>query len=384
MARGEAESTENGLPKMLMAAGHGLYFNHKYGDWRPQRDVSNGILEDDITQEFVSVAKAHIEKERRGSPRSVVSARALLADIHSESGQPWLRISARYWIKKQFPELEILWSKRGNASAGDKERIQDIYSRPILANHLGVNAAVHLHTNASNDHAKSGLQVYYQKGSSNSEAFGQKISCQLWRSIGDRFRKYRVPLTPLPGDYAELRGSNMPAAIVELGFHTNPNDALILQDEDFKNAVANALDKSFLNQIDGTGCGSFTVNDFKYEVSAEGDPDWPGAEISFSYAAPSGEILPDQLYVQIVQDGECKRRLYQARVDNLWFKNVRPTPGIAKAGVSCDSPFVDEPVEVRLLSYDQLLWSKKMKLTCPSIYPVEFCGCNFCPQAPDE
>lgn len=381
---GAAQNPDTDSPRLLIAAGHGFYFNHKYGDWRPQRDVSNGILEDDITQDFADVAKEWVERWVPGSSRSVVIARSLSADLHAGSDQPWRRMAARYWVKERFPELETLWSERGGASNGDRERIQDLYSRPILANHVGALAAVHLHTNASSNPDRSGLQLYYQKGAPEAEEFGKRILCQLSRSIGYKHQEYNVPLIPLPGDYAELRGSKMPAVIVELGFHTNPGDARILQSSKFKDAVASAIDRGFTYQIDDMPCGPLTVTDFKYERFFPAEDSLPIAKVSFSYAREPGERKPIELRLQIKQDGVCKRTLTDYRVDDIWYENIRPKPGTVIAGVSCDSPFTDEPVVVNLLSQDQLLWSQKMKLTCPYVYPIEFCGCDFCPPDPEE
>jgi hypothetical protein len=282
-------------------------------------------------------------------------------------------MAARYWVKEQFPELEPLWSKRGNAANGDRERIQDLYSRPILANHAGVLASVHLHTNASSNPERSGLQVYYQEGTPEAELFGKRMLCQLWRRIGLRYPEHKVPVIPLPGDYAELRGSKTPAVIVELGFHTNADDAQTLQLPGFRKVVAEAIDKGFTYQVADMPCEPFNVTDFKYELSNG------SATVSFSYDEHFEENKLLELRLQVKQDGVCKETLIDSRIDNVGYEGIRPKPGTVLESGYCSSQFTDEPVVINVLSEDELLWSKKMRLTCPDVYPVEYCGCSFCP-----
>jgi len=54
--RRTSSSERTGAPTsgVLIDAGHGHYYHHGFKDWRPQRDVHNGILEDDITNVYAT------------------------------------------------------------------------------------------------------------------------------------------------------------------------------------------------------------------------------------------------------------------------------------------------------------------------------------------
>jgi N-acetylmuramoyl-L-alanine amidase len=80
--------------KVVLSAGHGVYFHHGFKDWRPQRERSFSILEDDITQDFVEELSEHLSKEGWWKVPSLylpVLTRSLGSNVHEPSARPWAR-----------------------------------------------------------------------------------------------------------------------------------------------------------------------------------------------------------------------------------------------------------------------------------------------------
>ncbi|MBC7343385.1 MAG: N-acetylmuramoyl-L-alanine amidase [Clostridia bacterium] len=106
----------------------------------------------------------------------------------------------------------------------------------VIADSNQKRADIHLaiHSNAASSPQAQGTEVWYFPGS----ARGKKLADALYREI--------APLSPgrdrgIKGSssLAELRKTRAPAAIVELGFHTNPEDAKWIMEQ--PQAIAEAL-----------------------------------------------------------------------------------------------------------------------------------------------
>jgi N-acetylmuramoyl-L-alanine amidase len=69
-------------------------------------------------------------------------------------------------------------------------------------------------------------------------------SSAVFASMLEEELRRRVPMSPRPMQQAPMRvltGANMPAALVELAYLTNPEQAETVKSEEFKNAIAEAL-----------------------------------------------------------------------------------------------------------------------------------------------
>lgn len=246
-------------PLVFVSPGHGLYFHHKYKDWRAQREPANGVLEDDITP----VLAGHLIWALQ---RDLVDVKSVRYEgdktTHAPSGESWWRLSARYHLQARYPDLTDVWSTAKDKRSPLWERDEDIRSRPLYANHLNADALVHIHTNASASDKPNGLRTYIH-GRAGDQALASKILCGARELIRteDEFNEFAVSPTVNVNDrHAENNLARMPSVIVEVGFHTNPRDAEFLKNRQFQALAMRGVAKGYRLFRDNLPCADFAIN----------------------------------------------------------------------------------------------------------------------------
>ncbi len=176
---------------VAVSAGHGVYFHHGFGDWRFQRDPSNGIIEDEVTSSYAAELKRWLEA------RSNVRVYRLRSDsptLHGPSLQEWWKLAARYRLQLLYPGNPELWNSLPGSTASLRERDEDIRSRPLLANHIGAAAVFHLHTNAAQPSA-TGARVFYHEGRDDDASLARNTLCYMKELVStlSRYKNYYFP-----------------------------------------------------------------------------------------------------------------------------------------------------------------------------------------------
>ncbi|QDE38526.1 hypothetical protein FIV34_04575 [Luteibacter pinisoli] len=286
---GRKKRNADDRPLVVVAPGHGVYFHRKFKDWRAQREPVNGVLEDDMT----TVLSGHLEsallrdglrvdKLRPGAPTGV----------HDASEQPWWRLAVRYQLERRFPDLKGVWQSLPTKPVtadkkGLEERDEDIRSRPLYANHVGADALIHIHTNAESPEV-NGLRAYVTDRAED-RVLASRILCsaeELLRT-NPKFDSFKV--APSPHEHtkkAENNSATMPSVIVEVGFHTNPQDAQFLQDRAFQTLSMRGVAKGYRLYRNKRPCEEFVINpgeevvgrvgiDVQMPFSFKGNPVYP-------------------------------------------------------------------------------------------------------------
>jgi N-acetylmuramoyl-L-alanine amidase len=102
-----------------------------------------------------------------------------------------------------------------------------------LANHLQVDLFLSLHVNSFPDPNVYGGQVFYQPKRPASQKIAASIQGELNRLIKDNDR------VPLPNNhYYLMRQTKVPAVILEVGFISNPQELLRLQNPIYQSKLA--------------------------------------------------------------------------------------------------------------------------------------------------
>lgn len=121
-------------------------------------------------------------------------------------------------------------------------RTSDVFvvleNRAYMANNAGADKFVSIHCNAFADSSAKGVETYSYPGSSSGAALSSSIHNNIISSGA-----YTVNRGTKTANFAVLRLTNMPAALVELGFVTNSQDASILRyrQDDLALAVAKGI-----------------------------------------------------------------------------------------------------------------------------------------------
>ena len=246
-------------PRLLVSAGHGIYW--KTGDkaWATQRSLSNGIVEDYATPAFARDLDRYLV-ERSGA--KVFRARSTKNDLHADSKKRWYEMAARYWLKELLPDFPEVWNSKPGVGGNIEHQKQDIRSRPFYANYLGADALIHLHTNASDkDPEARGIRVYYYTGRLADQKLASLALCYMQESLktNEAFSNFPVAPKPHPQNHGENRLAAMPSIVAELGFHTNKEDAAAIGSYVFRDLTMRGLEKAYRMFREGRGCEPFTV-----------------------------------------------------------------------------------------------------------------------------
>ena len=129
--------------------------------------------------------------------------------------------------------------------AGDHDLVQgepvshrqreDLLRRAALVNASGADVFVSLHANSFPSPRWSGAQTFYLEGREESRRLAEAIQASLVRHLGPNRRTAR------PADLRILRAVEVPAALVEVGFLSNPEEERRLQDPEYQWRVAEAI-----------------------------------------------------------------------------------------------------------------------------------------------
>jgi len=151
-----------------------------------------------------------------------------------------LSIAQMVFLKSlSYPELHVILSRRDDIYIYPTDRV-------IAANKLGADLYVSIHANAHSSPNASGIEtlVHETKGKdSPSYRLAELLQREMIRTTGaeDRGIKW-APLF--------IRRAQMPAALVEVGFITNPLEARLLQSISYQSKLADAILDGILDYLD--------------------------------------------------------------------------------------------------------------------------------------
>lgn len=279
--RAENQPTTGWSPRsdnVLIAAGHGVYFHHKFKDWRAQRGEVNGIVEDFMTPRLAR------ELQYQLFDRAFLLAgyaRANTDETHEPSGNEWLQMGSRYHLENILPNAPEVWHSLPDAMHDLRERSEDLQARPLYANFSEVAALIHLHTNAA-EPAATGARIFYHPGREADRRMANAMLCSMKEIIHSKkgYADYFVPDAAVAdAKYVENRLAKMPSVIVEVGFHTNPTDAQAILDPTFRAAAMGGVAKGYRMFLEGKECHPFEIGPIAAESGSWAHP----AKISIPY-----------------------------------------------------------------------------------------------------
>lgn len=248
-------------PLVAVSAGHGVYFNYEFNDWRAQRDASNGIVEDFVTPGYVTDLTSLLLK--RGIVTVANPRSTSVTSAHLPSMQTWYKMAARYNLEDWYPDKAEIWHSLPSDTGDMRERDEDIRSRALFANYINADALLSIHTNGvDNDPSVRGTRVYVQEARETDGQLARSILCYMKEKIQalPAYADWTIATEPHTGNFGETRLANMPAAIVEVAFHTNAQDALAIQDPSFRSAAMKGVEKGYrLFAAGQTDCVPFTL-----------------------------------------------------------------------------------------------------------------------------
>lgn len=111
----------------------------------------------------------------------------------------------------------------------------DLRSRAAMANNWGADYFISIHTNSAPNPAAHGFEAYVYRLGTTAESLAQSIVDSVVSQLGSKDNGVHQ------ANFAVLRRTNMPATLLELGYLTNPTEALNLNSPAWQKAVAKAI-----------------------------------------------------------------------------------------------------------------------------------------------
>ncbi len=148
--------------------------------------------------------------------------------------------------------VRVLMTRAGEWALGDTKR-EDMARRGQLLQTEGADVAVSIHMNKFSDRRVQGPMTYYQAGA---EA-GQSLAAAI---IGSLTEALALPeRLPNPGNNFVTRVPPCPAALVECGFLSHPQEERLLQDEGYQQTLAKAIARGVLAFLEANEEGTMAM-----------------------------------------------------------------------------------------------------------------------------
>lgn len=131
-------------------------------------------------------------------------------------------------LAKQEPQIEVYLTRSEDRFISSVDR-----ERPEVANQLGADLFISIHGNTYEDPSVSGAETFYYH--ENSLFLAEIMQKHMIQASGFRDRGVKKE------DFFVLKDSNMPAALIEMGYLTNPQEENEMLTEDFQNRMASSI-----------------------------------------------------------------------------------------------------------------------------------------------
>lgn len=153
-----------------------------------------------------------------------------------------LQIAQELEVLLKRAAVFVVMVRHGDYDLADSSEInllnrkrQDLAKRVFIAEEAKADLYISIHANHFPSPIWSGAQTFYYEENSASAKLAKDLQTELVRQLGPNNRLAKL------GDYRVLRDTSMPAALVEVGFLSNPREAELLGQPDYQKKVAAAI-----------------------------------------------------------------------------------------------------------------------------------------------
>lgn len=127
---------------------------------------------------------------------------------------------------------------------------EDLARRVEILNTTENAIAISIHANAINDVRWQGAQVFYDASALENKQLATHIMNSMRTNIDGLVREQK----PISNIYI-LRNSQIPTALVEVGFLSNADEARLLEDEAYQRLIAYAIFEGILAYVESAEIG---------------------------------------------------------------------------------------------------------------------------------
>lgn len=170
--------------------------------------------------------------------------------VHGEKEKE-LNLQITLLLKKKLEKKDVFViltrdSDEGLYESGSKnKKVQDLQNRVELIHEKKPDCVVSIHQNSYTSPEVKGAQVFYFTHS----AEGKKLAEDLQTSLVEGVDPANHRMAKGNTSYYLLKKTDAPAAIVECGFLSNPQEAELLKSKDYQQKLADSICKGILEYI---------------------------------------------------------------------------------------------------------------------------------------
>ncbi len=140
--------------------------------------------------------------------------------------------------------IDIVYTRESDQVSWPAEQKQDLAARANISNNLEVDLFVSIHLNSFEQKSVNGTETFYSNGSLKGKEAANLIHDQIIKDVGLRDRGIRSE------DFSIFRNVKAPTVLIELGYITNKNDEMMLNNSSYQEKFAEAIAKGIINYID--------------------------------------------------------------------------------------------------------------------------------------
>ncbi len=141
--------------------------------------------------------------------------------------------------------VRVLMTRTDPEALGSTKR-EDMARRGQLLSADGADAAISIHMNKFTDRRVRGPMAFYQAGAEAGQALAAAVIDSLTSALD------LPPRLPNPGNNFVTRVPPCPAALVECGFLSHPEEERLLQEPEYQKAIAEAIARGILVYLEGS------------------------------------------------------------------------------------------------------------------------------------
>ncbi len=179
--------------------------------------------------------KVVIDAGHGGSDRGVKG-------IESGVSESEINLKVTYTLKSLFEErgAEVILTRKDDIifPNGKGSKKEDFNNRKETIHSATPSVVISIHQNKFPNQNRRGAQVFFNANNTKSIALANAVQEELnvinEREVGRKF-------SALKGDYFILNCSTFPSCIVECGFLSNPLDDALLNQEEYRERISNAI-----------------------------------------------------------------------------------------------------------------------------------------------
>lgn len=128
---------------------------------------------------------------------------------------------------------------------------RDLDARKSIINNSSPLVFISIHCNSSQRSTAKGIKIYHYPNSTEGEKLARYISQSVDEHLyKDYMKQEYMRAEVLSEDFYILRETDYVGVLVEIGFLTNPEEKMLLQEEEYQRQIARAIKKGILKYLE--------------------------------------------------------------------------------------------------------------------------------------